>query len=81
MNKGDPFYAIVLCAAELKRTNLERWPTFIEALKVYQARCRQECIVAPKGQRGLAQGQAQTVDQLVDKLENCLELEIRFRRG
>jgi hypothetical protein len=74
----DPYYAVVLAAAELKRGNPSKYEDFVIAMNVFAERSRMDLVVAGDDFRQ-AQGKAQVLDQLARKLEDCLKLDEQYR--
>ena len=71
---SDPFYPLVVAAAELKLAAPREFDNFIEAFKALEDRTRTELIAAEPNVIFAAQGKAWLVAHLRKKLEDCLQI-------
>lgn len=71
---SDPLYAIAEAAADLKVAAPSEFDRFVEAVKTLEERCDADLRAAGVNVIFTAQGKAQLVSQLRQKLENCLAI-------
>lgn len=71
---SDPLYAISMTAADLKLAAPREFDRFVETLKNFEMRCGDELYAA--GPDGIfpAQGKAQLMRLLRQKIEDCLKI-------
>jgi hypothetical protein len=77
---SDPAFGIVMAAVELKLAAPREYDGLVEAMKTFEQRCMADFLAAEAGGIFLAQGKAQVVTQLRQKLENCLKLKAGYER-
>jgi len=77
---GDPFMAIVICAAELKRTAPMQYELFVKSMQAYAERLKTDLLIAPPDAIFQMQGKSQAVVQLSQKLEDCFQLDENYRK-
>jgi hypothetical protein len=77
--KGDPFYPVVGCAAELKRAAPMQYEAFVKSVQGLVNRSKDDLLVAHGAAIFPAQGKAQALDQLAKKLEDCIQLDEQYR--
>ena len=75
---SDPWVNVVLAAADLKVAAPREYDKFLEVLKGVEDRCRDDLQAAEPNVIFPAQGKAQLVTQLRQKLETCLELRAKY---
>ena len=75
---ADPFVEIVLSASELKLAAPLQYERFINSIRVFEERCRDDLSAAEANVIFPAQGKAQMVTQLRQKLEACFELRAKY---
>lgn len=75
---SDPLVPFVLAAAELKIAAPRQFDQLVEAVRVFEERCRDDLSAAEATVIFPAQGKAQLVTQLRQKLEGCLELRAKY---
>jgi len=77
---SDPWSAIICEAAELKRKDLQQYDRFIAALQAYAGNQVTLMVAAEKDKLEVAQGRAQVILELTDRLKACFELEPKYRK-
>jgi len=70
----DPFYDVVLAAAELKLAAPREYEKLLVAVRLVEERCRNDLLSAEANVIFPVQGKAQLVTHLRQKLENCLQI-------
>jgi len=75
---ADPLHQVVMAAAELRLAAPQEFEKFVAAVKLYDARCQMDFLAAEPGVIFSAQGKAQLISQLRQKLENCHQLRANF---
>jgi hypothetical protein len=76
---NDPFYPIVLSAADLKRIAPMQYELFVKSMQAYAERVKADLLAAGPDVIFPMQGKAQALDQLVKKLEDCFQLDENYR--
>ena len=69
---------IVMAAAELKLAAPREYEKFLEAMKAFEQRTRDDFQAAEFNVIFLAQGKSQLVTLLYNRLVNCLDLRAKF---
>lgn len=67
-----------MAAAELKLAAPREYDKLLEAVRVFENRCRDDLQAAEPNVIFPAQGKAQLVTQLRQKLEDCLDLRAKY---
>jgi hypothetical protein len=75
---SDPMYLLVMAAAELKLAAPQEYERLIKAVKIFEDRCRDDLQAAEPNVIFPAQGKAQVITQLRQKLESCIDLRAKF---
>lgn len=75
---SDPLYGVVMAAAELKLAAPREYEKFVEAVRVFEQKTRDDFQAAEGNVIFLAQGKSQLVTQLHQKLRDCLDLRAKF---
>lgn len=75
---SDPTFLLVMAAADLKLAAPQEYDRLIQAVKVFEDRCRDDLQAAEPNVIFPVQGKAQLMTQLRQKLENCLDLRAKF---
>jgi len=70
---ADPIYIVIAAAAELKLAAPAEFDKFLTALHDYEEHCRDDLQAADGHVIYQAQGRAQAIAQLRQKLENCTQ--------
>jgi hypothetical protein len=71
---SDPLFDVTMAAAELKLAAPREYEKFIEAVKLFEERLRQDLLAAEPNVIFAAQGKAWLMAQFRMKLETCIEL-------
>jgi hypothetical protein len=75
---ADPLHQVVMAAAELRLAAPQEYEKFVAAVKTYEIRCQADFLAAEASGIFSAQGKAQLIVQLRQKLENCHQLRANF---
>jgi len=75
---ADPLSLVVMAAADLKLAAPQEFERLVNALKLFEERCRDELNAAEPNVIFPAQGRSQLITQLRQKLENCHQLRANF---
>lgn len=75
---ADPLHNVMMTAAELKLMAPREYDKFIEAMKAFETRCMNDLVAAADNVIFPAQGKAQIITQLRQKLENCHQLKADY---
>jgi hypothetical protein len=75
---ADPLYDFVMAAADLKLAAPKEYEKFVMAVRVFEERTRDDLAAAEANVIFPAQGKAQLVTQLRQKLEACLDLRAKY---
>jgi len=70
--------SVVMAAADLKVVAPQEYEKLVAAVRVLEERCRDDLSAAEPHVIFPAQGKAQLVTQLRQKLETCLELRAKY---
>jgi len=70
----DPLHNVTMAAAELRQIAPQEFDKFVEAVKLFEARCQADFNAAEPNVIFPAQGKVQLIIQLRQKLENCHQL-------
>jgi hypothetical protein len=77
--KGDTMAAVVMAAAELKRSSPAKYDVFAKSVSAHAERSLRDMLATGRDAVHGAQGRAQALDDLAKKLEDCLQLDEKYR--
>lgn len=77
---SDWLSVIVATAADLKRAAPVQYESFVKSVRSYADKAKIDLLSAEPASIFVAQGQAQVLEQLAKKLENCTQLEEQHRK-